>query len=131
LFGNDKKIVRKIESIGYVALFAAVGWNIIYEITKGTIDGGTIFNLEGSNCNTIWIYLGHLSNYQGPDLANQYNSLNLHLMNLSNGERYAREQYELARKIQWFLTIVATSFTAVGKIHDVIYKDKAEKVGSK
>ena len=128
VLGNNKKIVRKIEGIGYVALFASVGWNIIYEMTKSTIDNGQYLTLK-EQLQSIWIYLDHLSSYlnhQDVNLSNHYNSLNLHLINFKNGESYAREQYDLARKIQWFLTVIATSFTAIGKIHDIVYKEKED-----
>lgn len=124
---NKKKIVRIVESIGYIALFISVGWNIIFEISRGTIESGQYITLK-EQLQAIWIFLGHLSNHQDANLANQYNSLNLHLINLSNGESDVREQHDIAKRIQWGLTFIATSFTAVGKLYDVANKNKEEKV---
>jgi len=128
LFKEYKRLVRIIEGIGYIALVASVGWNIIYEITKSTIDGGQYFVLN-EQLKSIWIYLDHLTNFisfQNVNLLNEYSQLNEHLISLKDGEKYAREQYNLARYIQWFLAAIATSCTAVGKICDIIYKDKED-----
>lgn len=125
---NKKKIVRWFEGIGYIALLFSVVWNIIYEISKNTIDVGQYLILKEQVLN-IWIYISHLNLFlmhQNVDLISQYNSLNDHLQSLKIGEEHAREQYAFAKGIQYFLAIVATSGTAIGKLYDLAYEKKED-----